>query len=93
MSSHVKTVSFEGIYNFIFTFEDNQVMAIDVYRFHKSDLKLISFGNVIPSIGEGGWRFSQIFFWLLVDTLGEEMSFAELEIVESIEYYEYESIE
>jgi hypothetical protein len=62
MSSHVKTVSFEGIYNFIFTFEDNQVMAIDVYRFHKSDLKLISFGNVIPSIGEGGWRFSQIFF-------------------------------
>jgi hypothetical protein len=30
---------------------------------------------------------------LLVDTLGEEMSFAELEIVESIEYYEYESIE
>jgi len=65
MCSHVKTVSLKGIYNFIFTFKDNQIVAIDVYRFHRSDLKLISFGNVVPSVWIGRWRFSQIFFWIV----------------------------
>jgi len=93
MCSHVKTVSLKGIYNFIFTFKDNQIVAIDVYRFHRSDLKLISFGNVVPSVWIGRWRFSQIFFGLLVYTLDEEMSSAELKIVQSIEHYECESVE
>lgn len=93
MSSHMKAVSFKSIYNFILTSVDDQVVTIDVYRFHRSRLKLISSGNIVPSIRERRGRFSQILFGLLVDTLGEKMYFAELEVVDDIEYYECESVE
>ena len=93
MRSHMKAVSFKSIYNFILTSVDDQVVTIDVYRLHRSRLKLISSGNIVPSIWEGRWRFSQILFRLLVDALGEKMYFSVLEVVDDIDYYECESVE
>jgi hypothetical protein len=93
MRSHMKAVSFKSIYNFILTSVDDQVVTIDVYRLHRSRLKLISSGNIVPSIWEGRRRFSQILFRLLVDALGEKMYFSVLEVVDDIDYYECESVE